>query len=446
MATEKDAGRDKRLVLGLVALSVGIAVGAIYLGYSWLHSAQPTPSRIDVSNVANASHRSAQETPAYRNLLDEYNNDGARKAKQDNQSFIASIAVGNDIPVSTPTPKTPPRTHKPAPQVQKTNNGAQQKGDGMSDAQRAALKNVMSQITGDSTLPDQTAAMVVSTEPGAEEGKGSGSKTTSAIAEWASSVMPQTAALGGQAGSSAAVPSIELIPAFTRAPGSITIGVDSDNSSTPVIGTIWSGPYSGATFKAPRSQLAGDGVVIHFTTMYWNHKTYTVDAYALKDTTLMANVATDVNHRYWSRILLPAFASGIGKAGQLYQDANTDILTNGYSTVTSHASMPNGTAVGGVIAGGTAAEAANVLKQDAAKLPATQVTVDAGQPVYIQFMASVTTSDEVKARGDGSTTTTTTPASTQSQENLKPTLAELRAQTRERIDSQLSSQSDRSNP
>jgi len=441
MATEKDAGRDKRLVLGLVAVAVGAALGAGYLGYTWLHSARPTPSKIDVSNVGNASHRSAPETPAYRNLLSEYNSDGAQRAQKDNQSFIASIAVGNSTPVNAPAQKKPPRTH--APQNAKANT-ATQKGDGLSEAQRAALKNVMSQITDDGTLPEQTALLGVSTEPGAEDGKGNTGKTPSAFASWASSVVPQTASYGGIGGAAASAPAIELIPAFTRATGSITIGVDSDNSGTPVIGTIWSGPYSGATFKAPRSQLAGDGVVLHFTTMYWNHKTYTVDAYALKDTTLMANVATDVNHRYWSRILLPAIASGIGKAGQLYQDANTDILTNGYSTVTSHASMPNGTAVTGVIAGGTAAEAANVLKQDAAKLPATQVTVDAGQPVYIQFMASVTTADEVKPRSDGAATTTTT--STQSQQPVKPTLAELRAQTRERIDSQLPSQPDANAP
>ncbi|MBL1494543.1 traO protein, partial [Klebsiella pneumoniae] len=119
------------------------------------------------------------------------------------------------------------------------------------------------------------------------------------------------------------------------------------------------------------------------TTMYWNRKNYRVDAYALKDDTLMANVATDVNHHYMSRILLPSIAAGIGKAGDLYADANTEILTNGYSTVTSHAGMPDGEAVAGVVAGGAASNAADVLKSDAAKISPTQVTVDAGQAVYV---------------------------------------------------------------
>ncbi|WP_241647601.1 MULTISPECIES: conjugal transfer protein TraO [Rosenbergiella] len=435
MATEKDAGRDKRIVMSLIAAAVVVACGGTYVAWSYLHSPKDTPSRIDVSNVANSTNRHAQETPAYRNLLSEYNNEGAEQAQKDNQSFIASIPVGQGTTVNTPPPpdRRRPTQHKPQTHTQQTNT--QQKGDGLTDMQRAALKKMMGQITGDTGQLQEVAAIGVSTEPGAEDGKGSNGNKTSAFSGWADSITVQNTAYNVT--SSKDQPAIELIPAFTRAPGSITIGVDSDNSSTPVIGTIWSGPYRGASFKADRSQLAGDGVVIHFTSMYWNHKSYTVDAYALKDSTLMANVATNVNHRYWSRILLPAIASGIGKAGQLYQDANTDILTNGYSTVTSHASMPNSTAVTGVIAGGTAAQAADVLKQDAAKLPVTQATIDAGQPVYIQFMSSVTTADEVKAHGSSGTTTTTS-SSTQSQ-LPRPTLAQLREQTRAQIQSQLPS-------
>lgn len=128
-------------------------------------------------------------------------------------------------------------------------------------------------------------------------------------------------------------------------------GIDSDNNNSPAVVRLYTGPYKGAVLKASQAKLGGDGVVIHMTTMYWNRKNYRVDAYALKDDTLMANVATDVNHHYMSRILLPSIAAGIGKAGDLYADANTEILTNGYSTVTSHAGMPDGEAVAGVVAG-----------------------------------------------------------------------------------------------
>ncbi|QIQ85221.1 hypothetical protein GSR05_29950 (plasmid) [Klebsiella pneumoniae] len=129
-------------------------------------------------------------------------------------------------------------------------------------------------------------------------------------------------------GGESTAPVIELIPAYTRVPGSVDFGIDSDNNHSPAVVRLYTGPYEGAVLKASQAQLGGDGVVIHMTTMYWNRKNYRVDAYALKDDTLMANVATDVNHHYMSRILLPSIAAGIGKAGDLYADANTEILTN----------------------------------------------------------------------------------------------------------------------
>lgn len=220
-------------------------------------------------------------------------------------------------------------------------------------------------------------------------------------------------------------------------------GIDSDNNNSPAVVRLYTGPYKGAVLKASQAKLGGDGVVIHMTTMYWNRKNYRVDAYALKDDTLMANVATDVNHHYMSRILLPSIAAGIGKAGDLYADANTEILTNGYSTVTSHAGMPDGEAVAGVVAGGAASNAADVLKSDAAKISPTQVTVDAGQAVYVEFMAAVTTADEIKPRGQNSTGNTATPQANQQDSHtgnalspVSPTLAQLREQTQSRIRTQ----------
>ncbi|MCS5801803.1 conjugal transfer protein TraO [Klebsiella pneumoniae subsp. pneumoniae] len=226
-------------------------------------------------------------------------------------------------------------------------------------------------------------------------------------------------------------------------PGSVDFGIDSDNNNSPAVVRLYTGPYKGAVLKASQAKLGGDGVVIHMTTMYWNRKNYRVDAYALKDDTLMANVATDVNHHYMSRILLPSIAAGIGKAGDLYADANTEILTNGYSTVTSHAGMPDGEAVAGVVAGGAASNAADVLKSDAAKISPTQVTVDAGQAVYVEFMAAVTTADEIKPRGQNSPgNTATTPENLQDSHTgnalspVSPTLAQLREQTQSRIRTQ----------
>lgn len=446
MANEHDASRDKKLLVGLVALvGVGVAGGG-YLLWNHFFAPPPTPSRINVTNVASAGKRQTAETEQYRQLLSEYNQEGASAARSENSSFIASIPVGSGTPVHTV--EEPPKEKKRRPPRQEKQQ-EKKKDDGLSKSDQAALKKILASIDATEQPADmQRTSLVVATEPGAagEGGKGGG-KNKSTYAGWTSSVMPQTASWSSPGRTETSAPTIELIPAYTRVPGSVEFGIDSDNNNSPAVVRIYSGPYKGAVLKADQAKLGGDGVVIHMTTMYWNHKNYRVDAYALKDDTLMANVATDVTHHYGSRILLPSIAAGIGKAGDLYADANTEILTNGYNTVTSHAGMPNGTAVAGVVAGGAASNAADVLKTDAAKISPTQVTVDAGQAVYVQFVAAVTTADEIKPRRQNNTDNTVVTRANQRDDEtgnglspVSPSISQLREQTQARIRSQSKAQ------
>lgn len=444
MATENDAGRDKRLVATLGGVAVAVICGGLYLVWSWWSASTPTPSRMNaINDVAGGGRSQTAETPAYRSLLREYNQKGAAHAKAENSSFIASIPVGNTIPVNQPASEAVSPPSRPAPRHYQAQQANRQTGQELSDAQKAALQVLMKRLNGPDEQPSGLALIAVGTDPGEPEGK---TRQDTSFADWTNSVISQDVVRHSQIPVTALQASDAIIiPAFTRTPGTITIGVDSDNSSTPVLGHIWTGPFAGVTLKADRSQLAGDGVVIHFTTMSWKGKSWQVDAYALKDDTLMANVATDVSHRYFERVFIPAVAGGLSKVGQLYADANTSILTNGYNTVTSRVGAPDGKAVAGVMAGGMAGEAGNVLKQDAARLPPIQATVTAGQPVYIQFMDAVTAASEIK-RGNApaSTATGVSPqpfAQTPVSQPLSPTLAELRAQTDQRIHQRLNQQS-----
>ena len=87
--------------------------------------------------------------------------------------------------------------------------------------------------------------------------------------------------------------------------------------------------------------------MIHFTEMAFNGVNYQVDAYALQSDTLLANVATDVNHRYFSRGVWPAILTGIGGVGEMYAQANTQVVSNQFSTTTTRPSSPDAKAVGG---------------------------------------------------------------------------------------------------
>lgn len=140
-------------------------------------------------------------------------------------------------------------------------------------------------------------------------------------------------------------------------------------------------------------QLAGDGVSIHFTKMTWNQDTWRVDVWAAMPDSLQSSVASSVNNRYATRILLPAIAHGLGLGGQLYASANTQILSNGMSTIEGRVGMPDGKAVAGTILGGAAQQAGQVVANDAQKLPVKQVIVERGQSIALLFMSAVKESD-----------------------------------------------------
>jgi intracellular multiplication protein IcmE len=212
-------------------------------------------------------------------------------------------------------------------------------------------------------------------------------------AAWTDSLSPQTAA--GEAGAPATVAAQVLIPAGSRPGGVIETAVDSDNTRSQVLARIPSGPYAGATLLANGVQLAGDGVAINFNRMEWQGDTWNVDVWAAMPDTLQSSVASDVNNRYATRIILPAIASGLGLAGQLYASANTQILSNGYDNIEARTGMPDAKAVAGTIVGGAAQQAGQVIASDAQRLPVKQVLVYRGQTVALLFMTAVKTSDNV---------------------------------------------------
>jgi intracellular multiplication protein IcmE len=416
MASEQDAGRATRLTLGLIGGLLVIVVGGGYALWSWLSTPPAQPSRISLDRVSGSARSGGTESPAYRQLLEQYNRDGVAAAKQQNGSFIASMPLELE-PVKPAIPKSAP-PKKGADNVSERRGN----GDGNANAADTSKQDERRQQNLDKFLarliPDESKTADPGLQPARLLGaaSGSGGLNGGQAGTGDNSYQEWSASLGGQmrrvasaangwngtaSGPGASAVPIEVIPPYWRGPGEIDVGVDSDNSTTPVLGRINTGKYAGAVLKASDgAKLTGDGVVIHFTEMAYKGLNYKVDAYALQEDNLLANVATDVNHRYMSRIVLPALLSGIGGVGELYSQANTQLISNGFTSQVVRPALPDSTAVMGAIAGGAAGQAAKVLSADAARLPATQVTVTAGQVVAIQFMRGVYSGDAI-APGQG---------------------------------------------
>lgn len=410
MASEKDSGRDIKLTISIVAGLVVIVVGGAYLIYGWLVTPPPVESRIDLSRVATTNARQATESPEYQRLLNQSNTTGAMEAKKKNVSFVASIPFQQE-------PVEPPPKATPKPTASATTSGKQQGANQKPqetpeqiEARKKKVADLVTKFQGANGLSKVGDLGVGVVPDGSGNGDGSGFQA------WSESLpggyRPKAVAGASPVGAAmSALPPIEIIPAYWSGPGTIEIGIDSDNNITPVIGRISTGPYDGATLEAPESRLQGEGVVIHFTSMNYKGVTYKVNAYALNEETLTASVASEVNHRYMSRIVLPAVLNGLGGISQLYAQANSQVVSNGFTTETVRPGMPDGAAVLGVIAGGTATQAAKALATDAAKVPPVQVKVRHREVVKIQFFGAVYNTDAIAPGRGGELVRPAVPAS-----------------------------------
>lgn len=401
MSAEKDVSRDVKKTGIIIATVIFSLIAGGFLLVSWISTPPPPASRINVDKAAGGSGKVAPESPQYREILRENNAAGAKQAQAANTSFIASVGSGTarQVPPISQEPLPARQTPPPSGYSQQS----QPAQSGIDPDRKKALEAMLKELVIQRAAPAGQVASITGLT-GGQVGGNPGETPVSVYAGWTDSLAPavtQVSLSGSPAGNTDSV----VIPAGSRPGGVIDTAVDSDNTSSQVLAHIPAGPYAGATLMANGVQLAGDGVNIHFTKMTWNKDTWRIDVWAAMPDTLQSSVASSVNNRYGTRILLPALAHGLGLGGQLYASANTQILSNGYNTLEGRVGMPNGTAVAGTVLGGAAQQAGQVIASDAQKLPVKQVLVDRGQSVALLFMTAVKESDK-------ETTTTADAAST----------------------------------
>ncbi|MDL4913025.1 MAG: conjugal transfer protein TraO [Enterobacterales bacterium endosymbiont of Blomia tropicalis] len=389
MSAEKDVSRDVKKTGIIIATVVFSLISGGFLLVSWMSTPPPPASRINVDKVAGGSGKIAPESPQYREILRENNADGATRAQAANSSFIASVGSGTvrQVPPISQDPLPVPQTPPPPGYSQQLQSAP----SGVDPDRKKALEAMLKELVIQRAAPAGQVASITGMT-GGQAGGNPGGTPVSVYASWTDSLAPTLtpAALSGSPSGTDNV----VIPAGSRPGGVIDTAVDSDNTSSQVLAHIPAGPYAGATLMANSVRLAGNGVEIHFTKMTWNNATWRTDVWAAEPDTLKSSVASSVNNRYGTRILLPALAHGLGLGGQLYANANTQILSNGYNTLEGRVGMPNGTAVAGTVLGGAAQQAGQVIASDAQKLPVKQVLVDRGQSIALLFMTAVKESDK----------------------------------------------------
>lgn len=372
---QSDVSRQFKIV---VTACVGALLALGYLLYGYLHASKQHPT--DISPIQAGQGVAANESEHYSDVLRRYNRANASAAIDTGDTYLSAmssraqqVAPGPDRP--RPVPQEPTAPPPPAPQIVP----AQPTVAAPADARQLER------------IGEQVLAFVGEWTPTAHS-TARQSDVPAAGSTGATARVPSRSSSGSEER-----PNYKLVPAFALAAAELGTDLDTDENSW-VFARIPVGEYAGATLHAPGYKRNNNAVDITFTFMEWRGHTYHVNAKAVDKNSMRTSLSGEVNNRYDTRILLPSIATGLGKAGQLYEQADTQTVTTPLGgVIQTRSGPPSAQAVRGTIIGGMATEAGRVLRSDAAQLPSKQVLVPRGEMIGIRFLNSVFTANDVDA-------------------------------------------------
>ena len=362
MSTQADVGRQ-----GKVA-AIGIIVALALIGYvaaTYFFVPRETPSSISkISTREKSTPR--KESDQYTEMLTQYNEQNARKAEDADKTYLSVLSQA-DKPVELPEePPKPPTTiiyNVPKPDHQYEQH-----------RQKEVSVQMEGLVNNWTPVPHASARVSVDSEA------------------YAKSFMPVSLADGVDANMAN---KIKIVEDFAIMPAILQTAIDTDENSV-VRAYIPQGKYKGAVLFAMGYRRLSETVDMTFTYMQWQGRSYNITAKAMDQDTMRTALSGEVNNRYFSRIILPALAAGIGRAGQLYEQSGTqNVITPEGGIIQTYPENPEWRQITGTVVGGIGRQAGSVLANDAANLPVKQVLVEKNTAIWIQFIGPVLASDDL---------------------------------------------------
>ncbi|MCB1592665.1 MAG: DotG/IcmE/VirB10 family protein [Alphaproteobacteria bacterium] len=182
-----------------------------------------------------------------------------------------------------------------------------------------------------------------------------------------------------------------IIPAGEIEYGQLIIEANSDVPG-PVLALLVSGPLKGAKLIGTFT-VQNDYLTLRFDTLVYEGQDIGISAIALDPETTLPGMATEVDHRYLQRILLPAaaaFVEGFSEAIAQTDATSITIDTGGSGTTTTATDQDLGTkeevALGVKEAGEEVRDIIDEMADDVQVL----VKIHAGTPIGVLFTAAVT--------------------------------------------------------
>lgn len=381
---QADIGRQSKVLL------VGAAVALLAIGYIFATYREAAAAKQSSAVAIQQSHGTpAAESEHYSDVLNHYNKKNAATAEEKGDTYLSVMSSRSNA--------VPEHGAAAAQRAQNQLSTAQPTPPASSPQQVAARAPQVDQKHRELINNQAQALMVNWTATSHTDGRtGDAGETTRPVVA--------TQSTGGTRTSAGVATPQKLVDDFVPIPAILETEIDTDENSI-VSAFIPSGDYVGATVFAMGYKRINNTVDMTFTSMKWKGHTYKINAKALDKDSLRSALSGDVNHRYFSRIIIPALALGLGRAGQLFEQADTQTIVTPFGTVVrSQNGPPSGKAVVGTILGGAAQQAAQVLTQEAAQTSTKQIIVARKETIGIMFLEPVFNSSE--ATGQAADTST----------------------------------------
>jgi intracellular multiplication protein IcmE len=183
-----------------------------------------------------------------------------------------------------------------------------------------------------------------------------------------------------------------IVPAGSIAYAQLLTELNSDIQG-PVLAQILSGPFAGGRVIG-KIEVKDEYMVINFTRIVKDTVSYKMSGVALDENTTLAGQATDVDHHYFVRVILPAAAKFIeGYGSAVAQTGTTVSQTDGGGQV---AEQPTASPKQSIYKGieESSKKLSDILDENA-KRPVT-VKIAKGTTMGVFFTESVTTKDAEK--------------------------------------------------
>jgi intracellular multiplication protein IcmE len=202
-----------------------------------------------------------------------------------------------------------------------------------------------------------------------------------------------------KAGGTNAVPVKTIVPAGTVSYAQLLTEANSDVPGA-ILAQIVSGPLKGARAVGQFQVANGysDYLTLTFKLADLKGTDYKINALALDPDTTLGGMATEVDQRYMTRLLLPAAAGFLQGFASALGQGNSTLTTNGTSTIIQQSgqSVKQGEYQGL----STAAQTASQFFQNQANQTKPLVRVAAGTPMGLFFVETVTDAQIQTGRPD----------------------------------------------